>query len=239
MEVLKKMKTAIWENMLTDADREVIKKGGYGQPKGLGHKPLLLIIDLQPNYVGADKPITAQLDEWPSGGGETAWRCVERILQLRDAARVAEVPVFYTKNVQKQGLKFDAFSSKTVRDQSKYLDGNPASELLPVIQPREDEPVIAKAYPSAFYGTPLQSYLIRLGIDTLIITGGSTGGCCRATAVDAVSRGYNLAVVQDCVYDRIELSHKASLLDIWMKYGDIPTSEAILKYFRQVKEVTL
>jgi nicotinamidase-related amidase len=226
----------VWDDILTEADRAVIAKGGYGKSRGFGKKPLLLIIDLQPNYIGADKPIAEQLDEWPSGGGETAWRCVERILSLRDAAREAGIPIFYTKNVQRQTLRFDAFSAKTNRDQTKYLDGNPASDLLPIVKPIEGELVISKSYPSAFYGTPLTSYLIGLSIDTLIIVGGSTGGCCRATAVDAVTLGYNLGYVQDCLFDRIEASHKTTLLDVWMKYGDIPTSDEVKEYFKSLKK---
>ena len=70
-------------------------------------------------------------------------------------------------------------------------------------------------------GTPLPSLLTRLKVDTVIVAGGTTCGCVRATTVEAVSRGYNAAVVHDCVFDRITLSHKASLLDLWMKYCDL------------------
>ena len=61
--------------------------------------------------------------------------------------------------------------------------------------------------------------------------GGSTSGCCRATAVDAASRSYRLIYVEDCLFDRIAVSHKASLLDIWMKYGDVVNSDSVKKYF--------
>ena len=222
----------IWDDLLTDTDRLVIEKGGYGKPRGLGKKPVLLIIDLQPNYVGEDVPIEQQLDKWPSGGGRTGWNVVRKILPLRDAAREAGIPIFYTRNVQKQTLRFDSFSNKTKRDQTKYLDGRPETALLPEIKPFPNEIVIDKSYPSAFYGTPLQSYLVTLGIDTVIIVGDSTGGCCRATAVDAVTRSYNLACVEDCLFDRIEASHKIALLDIWMKYGDVVDSDYIKNYFK-------
>ena len=139
-----------WDDLLTDIDRIVIEKGGYGQSRGFGKKPLLLIIDCQPNYVGADKPIEEQLDEWPSGGGATAWASVRRIIALRDVARECGIPIMYTKNVQRQTLAFDGFSSKTKRDQTKYLDGNPASDLLPELAPLPNELVIPKAYASVF-----------------------------------------------------------------------------------------
>ena len=226
----------IWENVLSDVDKIVIDKGHYGQSRGFGKKPLLLIIDLQPNYIGADKPIEEQLDQYPSGGGKAAWEGVRRILSLRDAARETGVPIFYTRNVQNTTSAFDSFATKTKRDQSKYIDGAPETALLPEVQPLPNEMVIPKSYASAFYGTPLQSYLIKLGIDTVIIVGGSTSGCCRATAVDAVTRNYNLGYIEDCLFDRIEVSHKAALLDVWMKYGDVVNSDYVKEYFKTLKD---
>ncbi len=87
-----------------------------------------------------------------------------------------------------------------------------------------------------FYGTPVLSWLVKLGIDTLILVGGSTSGCVRASAVDAVSRNFHVAVVEDCVYDRISISHAAGLLDMWMKYCDVVPSSEIEAYLAQREE---
>ncbi|MBU5628105.1 cysteine hydrolase [Oscillibacter sp. MSJ-2] len=165
------MNMRIWEDMITDRDRIVIEQGGYGRRTGYGEKPLLLCIDLQPNYIGADAPIEEQIEQWPSGGGAKAWEGVRHILSLRDAAREAGVPVFYTKNVQSRTDAFDNFAGKRKRDNAKFIDGHPCSDLLPCIEPLPEEMVLSKGYASAFYGTPLQSYLITLGIDTLILVG--------------------------------------------------------------------
>lgn len=225
----------IWEDILTEEDRIVIEKGKYGQPRGYGKRPVLMCIDLQPNYIGRDAPITEQLEEWPSGGGAKAWVGVRNIISLRDAAREAGVPVFYTRNVQNRTALFDNFAGKRVRDNSKFIDGHPCAALLDCVQPWPKELVIPKSYASAFYGTPLQSYLTTLGIDTVIIVGGSTSGCCRATAVDAASRSYHLVCVEDCLFDRIVVSHKAALLDIWMKYGDVVDSDNVKEYFAKLR----
>lgn len=225
----------IWEDLLSDVDRMVIEKGGYGKSRGLGKKPLLLIIDVQYNYVGEDLPIEQQLDKWPAGGGAAAWAAIRNIQLIRAAAKEAGVPVFFTRNVQKRTLAFDGFGLKTNRDQSKFLDGRPETQIVKELEPDDNEMVIDKAYASVFYGTPFLSYLVKLGIDTIIIVGGSTSGCCRATAVDAVTRNYNVAVVEDAVYDRIQLSHKASLLDLWMKYCDVIDTRQVLDYFKSLK----
>ena len=79
---------------------------------------------------------------------------------------------------------------------------------------------------------PLLSWLVKLRIDSLILVGGSTSGCVRASAVDAVTRNFNVAVVEDCVYDRISISHAAGLLDMWMKYCDVMNSEEAAAYIR-------
>lgn len=226
----------IWDDLLTKEERAVIEKGGYGKSRGFGKKPLLLLIDLQKNYMGENLPIEEQLDEWPSGAGEKAWAKLDNILSLRDAARECGIPIIYTRNVQKETLSFDSFATKTNRDQSKYLDGTEGTALLKGVDPMPGELVLDKAYASVFYGTPLQSYLVKLGIDTIIIVGGTTGGCCRATAVDAVTRNYNLGCVEDCMYDRMEISHKVALMDIWMKYGDVVDSDYVKSYFKSVME---
>ena len=226
--------TKPWESLLTETDRIVIEKGGYGQSRGLGKRPLLVIIDAQPNYIGADKPIAEQLDEWPSGGGDVAWKGIRKIEELKQVARDNGIPVLYTRNVQKKTIQFDSFSTKAKRDQSKYIDGNPATDILECLAPTKQDIVLDKSYASAFFGTPLISYLVKLQVDSLIIVGGSTSGCVRATAVDAVTHNFNVAIVEDAVFDRIDLSHKAALLDMWMKYCDVLTSTDIVEYFKSL-----
>ncbi len=220
----------IWEDVLSDIDKQVIVKGGYGKRRGYGKHPIMMIIDPQWNYMGANKPIQEQWDEWPSGVGKAAWDGVGPIKKIVDKMHEKGYPVIITRNVQKKTLKFDSFSNKTNRDQTKYIDGNPATEIIPELAPAPQDIVIDKAYASVFYGTPIQSYLVKLGVDTIIMTGGSTSGCVRASTIDAIERSYNVAMVADCVFDRISISHKAGLLDCWMKYCDVVDSEDVLAY---------
>jgi len=219
----------IWDDILTPTDQEVIRRGGYGKPRGLGERPALLIIDPQYNYAGADKPILEQIQEWPSGVGESAWRAIERLKPLIHAFREKKRPIIYTRQVQKS-MAFDGFAAKAVRSPSQYLDGSKGTSIVEAIAPQEGDVVIDKSYASAFYGTPLLSVLIKLKVDTLIMAGGTTGGCVRATCVDAISRNFDVAVVEDCVYDRISASHKVALLDLWMKYCDLISSGAAVDY---------
>ncbi|WP_273525086.1 isochorismatase family protein [Mailhella massiliensis] len=221
----------VWTKYLTEDDRLVIEKGGYGKRRGLGQRPMLVVIDAQYNYVGEDRPVGEQLDEWPSGGGAAAWAAIRRIRPLVELARGAGVPVLFTRNVQKN-LAFDSFGTKSQRDQSRYVEGHRGTFIVDELTPVSGDLTLDKAYASIFYGTPLLSWLVKLRIDSLILVGGSTSGCVRASAVDAVTRNFNVAVVEDCVYDRISISHAAGLLDMWMKYCDVMNSEEAAAYIR-------
>jgi nicotinamidase-related amidase len=220
---------AVWDDLLSDTDREVIRRGGYGKPRGLGRRPVVMIVDPQYNYCGDDRPILEQIDRWPSGAGESAWRALENIERLLATARRLGIPVVFTRHVQRD-LRIDGFAAKAERDPSGYLEGAEGTRIVVTLAPRPGEIVIEKSHASAFYGTPLLSYLIGLGADTLIVTGGTTGGCVRALCVDAVSRSFNVGVAADAVFDRIDASHKVALLDLWMKYCDLLTSAGAEAY---------
>jgi maleamate amidohydrolase len=224
----------VWDDMLTATDCEVIRRGGYGKPRGLGERPALLMIDPQYNYTGADKPILEQIHEWPSGVGESAWRAIERLKPLISAFRGKKRPVIYTRQVQKT-VAFDGFAAKAFRNPSQYLEGSKGTCIVETLTPQEGDVVVDKSYASAFYGTPLLSVLIKLKVDTLIVAGGTTGGCVRATCVDAISRSFDVAVVQDCVFDRISASHKVALLDLWMKYCDVISCQEAAQYVQALR----
>lgn len=219
-----------WNPYLNETERRVIENGKYGQSRGLGERPVLLIIDLQHNYVGADEPITEQQDRWPAGGGADAWAALRKVVPLAAAFRSAGCPVMYTRNVQKKTTEFDGVSAKAGWDHSSTVEGHIGAEIVTDVAPADRDLVIDKSYASAFYGTPLLSYLISLRCDTLVIAGVSTSGCVRATAVDAAMRGFRLGVVHDAVADRIQLSHAATLLDLWMKYADLLSSDEAIEY---------
>ena len=121
------------------------------------------------------------------------------------------------------------------RDHSKFSPDAPGSNILKELFPEPGEIVIDKQYASAFFGTPLINHLVSLGADTLIFIGGTTSGCVRTSAIDASNYGFNSVIVEDCVFDRLEVSHKVALLDVWMKYGTLVTHEEAMEYFSRFK----
>jgi maleamate amidohydrolase len=226
-----------WSDVLSDLDREVIARGGYGKKRGLGRNPALVLIDCQYNHIGADRPILEQIGEYPAGGGAAAWAAVRRLIPVRETARAAHVPVVYTRYCYStRGARYDGFALKR-GNLERFVDGAPGTKIVAELTPNDDELIIDKTTASAMFGTPLSQYLVRLGVDSLLIGGVSTSGCVRATCIDAVSHGFNAAVLEDGVADRIELSHKVSLLDLWMKYADVIECHEAIEYLEGLARI--
>lgn len=99
--------------------------------------------------------------------------------------------------------------------------GEPLAEIVPELPPAATDVILNKQYASAFFGTSLAAMLTAHGVDTVIITGCSTSGCVRATAVDGMQYGFRVIVPRECVGDRRAEPHEANLFDINSKYGDV------------------
>ena len=114
--------------------------------------------------------------------------------------------------------------------------GSKAVEIDSRVAPSPEDHVIVKKMASAFFGTPLQGLLTALGRDTVIVTGCTTSGCVRATAVDACSSGYRVIVPRECVGDRAPGPHEASLFDMDAKYADVVGLEEVLRYLEGLND---
>ena len=217
----------VWEDLLSEQDRQVITKAGYDkkgasswESRGLGENPLVLVIDMQRLVVGEDESILDAIDDYRTAMGEIAWNAIEHIQPFLAFARERGLPVAYTRVVP-----------------SSYDDPDHEDlEIVDPVAPKEDETVIDKSYASAFYGTDLLSRLVRGGHDSVIIVGNSTSGCVRATAIDAQQNGFDVILPQECLFDRIEASHKVALLDLWMKYAEVMELDEVEAYVEEITE---
>lgn len=100
--------------------------------------------------------------------------------------------------------------------------------------PREDEIIVSKQYPSAFFGTSLASTLTYLRRDSVIMCGLTTSGCVRASCVDSMSHGFRTIVVREACGDRHEGPHEANLFDMHAKYADVVGEAAALDYMARL-----
>ena len=215
---------AIWDDILTEHDRMVIAAKPARPRTGFGERPALLVIDMNRGVVGENRPIYEQTDKYPYTCGPFAWAAIPHIQTLISNARDASIPIIYSKHVFKltDGLP----RSKDLNFPHHEL--NPLSEIQPEVAMQDGDLLIEKNTPSVFFHTGLIYILLHKKIDTLLIAGNSTSGCVRATVIDAFGYGFKTSVIEECVFDRIEASHKMSLFDMNTKYADvIPLSDAL------------
>lgn len=191
---------------------------------GFGKNPALLLVDFIRAYTTEESPLYAP--DVVTAVTETA--------DLLALARQKNVPVIYTQVLyNKNGLDGGLFVQK-VPVLRQMVSGEPLAEIVPELPPAPNDVVIVKQYASAFFGTSLAAMLTSLSIDTVILTGCSTSGCIRATAVDGMQYGFRVIVPRECVGDRHQAPHEANLFDINSKYGDVVRKTAVLDYLGQL-----
>lgn len=220
------------QDIFSAKEIEVFRKSGHGGEMGLGSRPALLIVDTNINFVGANpEPILESIEQWPFSCGQAGWDATEAIARVQDAARNAEIPLIYTTGTPRGLLSIGPgrWVHKT-SDKISPSDLEKGNEIVATIAPLEGETVIRKEKPSAFFGTPLAAMLVDHKIDTVLVCGGTTSGCVRATVVDAFSYNYRVGIVEEGTFDRSELSHKVSLFDLHQKYADVVSEKAAVAY---------
>jgi nicotinamidase-related amidase len=183
--------------------------------------PALLVVDIVESFVGPDVPVAEAQKECVTACGENAWRAVERIVPLLASFRRRQLPV-----------AFSTLGSLPPRPGGRPR--RPATALRPDVvfaplTPAEGELQFAKIAPSAFFATPLMSWLTARRVDQVIVVGGATSGCVRATALDAYSYGLDVLIPEDGCFDRVPTSHAVTLTDLDTKYGRIVQAAEIVQ----------
>ncbi len=192
-------------------------KGAFDGHLPFGQKPALLIVDFVVAYLDPASPLYA--------GVEDALASNERLLA---AARKAGIPVMFTNVEYTPGGTDGGVFFRKVPALKAFERGSPMGAFPDSLQPQAGELVITKQYASSFFGTTLASTLTAMGVDTLLITGLSTSGCVRATALDACQHGFLPFVVREACGDRHPGPHEANLFDLQAKYAEvISESQAI------------
>ncbi|MDX3907794.1 MAG: isochorismatase family protein [Pigmentiphaga sp.] len=219
--------STIWHHIIPEEDRAASRAAGFGRPSGLGHRPALLIIDVQYRTAGTrPMPFDLAIKEFATSCGEIAWQAIGHIAELLALFRERNWPVLYPYVAPKFGFDQGRLTEKVPTMMEIPAKGY---EFVEAIAPRAGDVLLPKKHPSAFFGTPLASYLVNTGADTLVVTGCATSGCIRSSVVDAFSYNYRVAVPEDAVYDRNQTSHAVNLYDMAEKYADVMDTKALLK----------
>lgn len=198
-------------DIVPESDLTYFDRGGHGARIGWGDAPGVLVVDMTEEFTGERS--------------EAGDRAVDATADLLAVARDAGLPVVFTRPDPTLPAGYRGTTKPKAPDAPGRSGENVVDERL---DRRDDEPLIDKPRASAFFDTHLAALLHEWGLDTLIVTGLTTSGCVRASAVDAHSANFNTVVPIECVADRSHLSHEVSLFDLDMKYADVtPVTEVI------------
>lgn len=193
---------------------------------GFGEKIAIVNVDIQQAYTRPDL--------FPKTAYVTDPKQIDYVNDISARARDANMPVIWTQVAYKSdGGDAGVWGTRTDTEDSlqNIKVGSDRHKLDPRCATEDDVDLIfTKRMPSAFHETPLASYLIWHKVDTVIVTGGSTSGCVRATAVDSLSRGYKTIVPVECVADKHESFHYANLTDLLIKYADVVDVSEVISW---------
>ena len=219
METSQKTAREIYQDLKSNLSR---KRFGFGE------KAILVNVDLQKAYTRPDLFKTAY---------ETDPKQLIYVNELAEKFRHLEWPVVWTYVAyMKSGEDCGIWGTRTDTPDSlqNIKFGSDRSELDDRLHIDSEKDVIyCKKMPSAFFETQLQSLCVWHQIDTIVLTGGSTSGCIRATAVDSLSRGYRTIVPEECVADKHESYHFANLTDLSIKYADVLEVQEVFEYLQK------
>lgn len=208
---------AVWDEFVPAGELDRLAAKGFGNEPVLGERPCLLVVDVTLSFIDTD---------YPTGCGQVGWDRLPAVAKLLDTARELGLPrVLTCGSVADAVFVGGAVTLSRDPDVARLVHGAP---FPPEVAPREDEYVVHKAKASAFFGTPLLTYLHQQRVDSLVVCGTTTSGCVRATVVDAASYGFPVLVAEDACFDRSPFAHAANLFDIQLKYGSVvDTARAI------------
>lgn len=176
---------------------------------GLGAKPALVLVDMINGFTDPDCPLGTHCPEVVSAN-----------VELLHLFRELGLPIFFTTVVYHNDQQATVFRHK-VPALNVLQAGSHWVALDPAMGRLNSEPLIEKQWPSAFHKTDLDDQLRALGVDSLVVTGLTTSGCVRASAVDGLQNNYQVVIAKEAVGDRNPEAHEANLFDLNAKYADV------------------
>lgn len=189
----------------------------------LGKRPAVIAVDFSNGFTDKESPL----------GGDFEPQ-VDANLEIINAAIKSKVPVFFSTVVYDNEQQASVFRQRLpalniLQRGSHWVDIHEKFSLY-----ANDDNIIEKQYPSAFFSTNLASKLKALNIDSLIITGLTTSGCVRATCVDGLQHNFLCAVVPEACGDRNQSAHEMSLHDMHAKYAQVLPLNQVITYFKSL-----
>jgi nicotinamidase-related amidase len=214
-----------WRGSIPDVDLAAYTKGAFGNAIGMGTRAALLNIDTTWMFVDPQYAMC--------GGEDPALKAA--LVRITETFRALQLPIYYSRrddrsHPTRRGIWNLKLSNS---HEFQYTSDPRADEWPPEYAPREEDIIILKNKPSAFFETPLESFLRYDQVDTLVVVGVSTSGCVRAAATDAFSHNFRVIVAEEACGDRSPAAHRANLFDMDMKFADVEKLDAVIAELEQ------
>ena len=197
---------------------------------GFGSRPAVMVIDMQNDFIQERAPFEL---------GPKGREVIPHVKRLIENARQHNIPVIYTKHIITEDPAYDGFMP--IKLQGAKIRGlrmgTNGIKVVKDITPKGGDYIISKKRCSAFFNTDLDLLLRGLKVDTIILTGVTTGGCVRCTALDAFSRNYRIIVPEECTADKPEEMFDYSIFSIQQMWGDIVELNDVIQYFDNLERV--
>jgi len=214
-----------WRGYIPDHELETYRKAGFGKRIEFGRKAALINIDT--TYLFVDPRYAMCGAEIP--------QALAAIEQLTVVFRELGLPIYYTRRDDRSHPVYrGSWNFKLSNpDSFQYVSDHMSDQWPESYGPRPQDRIIRKNKPSAFFATPLESFLRYDDVDTVLLCGVTTSGCVRASAIDAFSHNFRTIVVEEACADRSPQAHLANLFDIDMKMGDVISLEDAISRLRK------
>ena len=204
---------------------ELYDKMSFANRAGFGSSPALIVIDFQKGLTEPDMPFYGWHDDQ-----------IASTNRISSVIREKGYPVIFTTVAYTEAEIVNdcyAFMWK-IPSLYKIRVGSHMAEIDDRLDPQRDEFILVKKFQSAFIGTPLQTILTGLGVDTLIVAGCATSGCVRGTVTDATALGYRVILAEEAIGDFTSEVHERNMFDMDAKNGDVVETASILEYLAQL-----
>lgn len=213
-------KIARWRGVVPEADLAAYRKGAFGRRIGMGARPALLNIDTTFMFVDPAYDMCGR--EMP--------QLIAAVTRVTETFRRLGLPIYYSRRDDRGHPTYRGIWNLKLGNAAEFqYAADPRADQWPeAYGPRPEDRVILKNKPSAFFATPLESFLRYDRVDTVVVIGVSTSGCVRAAVTDAFSHNFRVIVVEDAVGDRSPAAHRANLFDMDMKFADVEPAERVL-----------
>ena len=182
---------------------------------GLGEFPALVVVDMCKAFIDPSSPL-----------GFECSKLIDANVKLVQEFRNRNFPIFFTTTMYRNESEASVFRKKIPALNILKPNSNEVS-FLEELSPISNEVLIEKKFASAFFQTNLSSILDKTNIDSLVVSGVTTSGCVRATALDSLQHNFLTIIAEDCVGDRDDSAHKSNLIDLQLKYADVMHSDEI------------